>query len=86
MRFRFSISDSPDNSITEAGIDDFSVSMVTCTNPCVGDLDANSVVNGADLGMLLAAWGNSGSGDLDGNGSVDGADLGTLLAAWGACP
>lgn len=46
------------------------------------DLDGDSLVNGADLGMLLAAWGTSAPGDLDGNGVVDGADLGLLLAEW----
>lgn len=52
---------------------------------CVGDLDGNSVVDGADLGSLLNAWGTS-EFDLSGNGIVDGADLGIVLAAWGACP
>lgn len=57
-------------------------------SPCPGDLDDDGTVAGADLGLLLAAWGPcSGCGsDLDGNGHVDGADLGTLLGAWGACP
>jgi hypothetical protein len=86
MRFRFSITDSPDNSITEVGIDDFSISAVVCVNPCLGDLDGNGVVNGADLGTLLAGWGNPGNSDLDGNGDTNGADLGTLLSAWGVCP
>ena len=86
MRFRFSITDSPDNSTTEVGIDDFSISTVVCVNPCLGDLDGNGVVNGADLGTLLAGWGNPGNSDLDGNGDTNGADLGTLLAAWGVCP
>jgi len=85
-RFRFSISDNPDNSTTEAGIDDFSITAITCENPCIGDLDANAVVNGADLGMLLSQWGTAGSGDLDGNGTVSGSDLGQLLARWGLCP
>lgn len=53
--------------------------------PCVGDLDGNGSVDGADLGTLLGAWGASGLADLDGNGSVDGADLGVMLGAWGAC-
>ena len=47
------------------------------------DLNGDGVVNGADLGMLLSAWGTSGPGDLDGNGTVDGADLGLMLASWG---
>lgn len=46
------------------------------------DLNGDGVVDGADLGLLLAAWETSGPGDLDGDGIVDGADLGLLLAAW----
>lgn len=51
---------------------------------CVGDYDGNGVVNGGDLGALLAGWGGS-DYDLDGNGVVSGSDLGILLANWGAC-
>jgi hypothetical protein len=43
-------------------------------------------VNGADLGLLLSAWGVMGNdvlGDLNGDGVVDGADLGALISAWG---
>ena len=45
------------------------------------DLNGDGAVDGADLGLLLAAWGQPG-GDLDGSGTTDGADLGLLLAAW----
>ena len=87
VRVRFSISDTPDNSITEAGVDDFTVTTVLCVAPCNGDLDGDSTVNGGDLGILLANWGaTGGSSDLDGNGTVDGGDLGFLLANWGPCP
>lgn len=53
---------------------------------CPADLDGSGVVDGADLAILLAAWGTSGPGDLDGSGVVDGADLAIVLAAWGPCP
>ncbi len=54
---------------------------------CPGDLDGSGSVDGADLGLLLGAWGgNEPSADLDGSGSVDGGDLGLMLGAWGACP
>ncbi len=46
------------------------------------DLNDDGAVDGADLGMLLGAWG-TGGGDVDGNGTTDGADLGMLLGAWG---
>ncbi|HMN96699.1 MAG TPA: GC-type dockerin domain-anchored protein [Phycisphaerales bacterium] len=55
--------------------------------PLLGDLNGDGVVDGADLGLLVGAWGTSDPGaDLDGDGTVDGADLGILLGAWGAGP
>lgn len=47
-----------------------------------GDLNCDGVVDGADLGLLLGAWGSPGPGDLNEDGIVDGADLGLLLGAW----
>lgn len=49
-----------------------------------GDLNGDGLVNGADLGLLLGAWGGCTGcvADLDGNGIVDGGDLGLLLGAW----
>ena len=48
------------------------------------DLNGDGEVNGADLGLLLSAWGQSGvPADLDGDGTVNGADLGILLSNWG---
>jgi hypothetical protein len=55
---------------------------------CIGDIYRDGVINGADLGIVLADWGPAVAtkpSDLDGNGRVDGADLGMLLANWGAC-
>ncbi|MFO0872884.1 MAG: hypothetical protein U0575_02780 [Phycisphaerales bacterium] len=57
----------------------------SCEPACPFDLNADGVVDGADLGILLGAWGGAQVGDLDGNGVVDGADLGLLLGAWGPC-
>lgn len=55
--------------------------------PCAADLNSDGIVNGADLGILLAAWGpcKGCQADLNGDGEVGGADLGQLLAAWGPC-
>ena len=53
---------------------------------CLGDLNADRTVTGADLGILLGQWGQAGSGDLNSDGIVGGADLGLLLGVWGACP
>jgi len=56
--------------------------------PCPGDLSDNDrVIDGADLGALLGAWGSADAeADLNADGVVDGADLGMLLGAWGPCP
>lgn len=51
----------------------------------VGDLDGDGIVSGADLGLLLSAWGAApgNAADLSGDGTVNGADLGLLLSNWG---
>lgn len=64
------------------------VATIEAYKPCTGDLNADGVVDGADLGLLLGAWGEVSRGgpvDLNGDGVVDGADLGLLLGAWGPC-
>lgn len=58
---------------------------------CVSDLNGDGSVGGADLGILLAAWGGCNPGvwcpaDFDGDGKVNGQDLGVLLGEWGPCP
>jgi hypothetical protein len=63
--------------------------VVPGTPPCIADLFGDGIVNGADLGILLAGWGACGTGtcaaDLNGDGQVNGADLGIVLAGWGLC-
>ncbi len=49
-----------------------------------GDLTGDGIVDGADLGLLLLAWGtNDVLADLNEDGFVDGADVGLLLSVWG---
>lgn len=54
--------------------------------PVTGDLNDDQIVDGADLGLILGAWGTcvdeACPADLNGDGEVDGADLGILLGAW----
>ena len=53
---------------------------------CLGDLNGDDVVNGADLTLVLGAWGSDdATADLNDDGTVNGADLTLLLGAWGAC-
>ena len=52
------------------------------------DLNRDGLVNGADLGLLLSAWGECSEdpcfGDINGDGMINGADLGLLLSGWGS--
>jgi len=66
---------------------DFISVTVKQLDACLGDLDGDGVVAGADLGVLLGAWGSclGCPADLDGDGAVGGSDLGLLLGAWGSC-
>ena len=51
--------------------------------PLIGDLNGDGLVNGADFGILLSAFGSSDpAADLDGSGVVGGGDIGVLLANW----
>lgn len=56
------------------------------TEDCLGDLNEDGVVDGADITYLLGAWGDDDSGDLSGDDRTDGADITVLLGNWGPCP
>jgi len=76
----------PWNGMAHSGvvsIGPYSVLVYSQTPPSPYDLNGDGSVAGADLGLLLASWGQGGAADFDGDGTVTGADLGALLAAWG---
>ncbi|MDQ8154923.1 MAG: S8 family serine peptidase [Gemmatimonadota bacterium] len=58
---------------------------------CIGDLDGNGSVDGADIAKLLVGWGAcpvappACIADLNGDAAVDGQDMAMLLAHWGPC-
>ncbi len=81
MRIRFRAQDLGSGSIVEAAIDDFRVSIAGCPGSSA-DLNADGAVDGADLALLLGAWGTTAAGDIDGDGATDGADLALLLGTW----
>ena len=57
---------------------------VEFVDPCPADLNGDNIVNGVDLGLLLAAWGTA-EQDITGDDTTDGVDLGIMLASWGPC-
>jgi alkaline phosphatase len=60
--------------------------MSTVMPQCLTDLSPNGTTDGADLALLLGAWGTADAiGDLNEDGTVDGADLAIMLGAWGTC-
>lgn len=88
VRVRFGVCDCPNDSVTEAGIDDFRVDKIDCTPQCPWDLDRSGAVETTDFLALLAAWGSDPGGppDFDNDGSVGVTDFLALLANWGPCP
>jgi hypothetical protein len=54
---------------------------------CPTDFNQSGYTDGADLGILLGAWGATGQPgvDLNHDGIINGADLGALLGSWGLC-
>ena len=58
--------------------------VCTFTTTVIGDLNADGVVDTADLGGLIGSFGGAGPfGDINGDGIVDTADLGTLIGNFG---
>ncbi len=83
VRFRFSVADNPNDSVTEAGIDAFEIASDVCLSPPeTGDVTGDGVVDLQDLLSVLASWGPCGGcpADLDGSGEVDFVDLLPVLA------
>lgn len=60
--------------------------LVQDASACPADLNGDGVIDGGDLGTLLADWDAiSSNADINCDGTVDGGDLAQLLAAWGDC-
>jgi formylglycine-generating enzyme required for sulfatase activity len=68
------------------------LTLPAAAQSCTGDIFANGIVNGADLGAMLSYWGPrtsdpfSVASDINDDGIINGGDLGALLANWGPCP
>jgi hypothetical protein len=60
--------------------------LLPCTD---ADFNGDGVVDGGDIGLLIAAWGpcplSTCPYDLNGDENVDGGDLGLFLNYWGPC-
>ncbi|MCP3905702.1 MAG: hypothetical protein GY715_18910 [Planctomycetes bacterium] len=88
VRVRFRVSDNPNTSITEGGVDLFRVESFLCVETCAEDLDSSGDVGFGDILQIIGAWGPCGvpcPEDLSGNNQVDFADILAVIAAWGPC-
>jgi hypothetical protein len=85
VQLRFLVQDQPNDSVTEAGIDDFEIDLLDCA--CPADFDGSGDVGFEDLTPMLGFWGPCPgcAADLSGDAVVSFADLTALLAAWGPC-
>jgi choice-of-anchor B domain-containing protein len=90
IRLRFVAQDLGEGSLVEAGVDDVRIVEYDCGGepPLSPDIDGDGTVGPADLGALLALWGQCDAkgpcaADFDDDGSVGPADLAELLANWG---
>lgn len=77
--------------VTANGIASAPVPFFVASATCPADHDLDGTVGGADVTLVLSAWGTSGVGamglgDIDGDGTVGAADLTAALSAWGSCP
>ena len=77
--------------IASGRVPDINHNNIPDTCECIGDIYVDGIINGGDLGVLLAYWGPttntaaSRACDLNVDGVVNGSDLGILLAYWGPC-
>jgi V8-like Glu-specific endopeptidase len=82
VRVRFSVSDNPNNSDTEAGLDAFILSDVECGG-CPADFNGDGTVNTQDVLAFLNAWAaGDDTADFNGDGDVNTLDVLAFLNAW----
>jgi len=79
----------PDSCDISAGTaTDFNGNGVLDQCECPSDIVPDGIVDGADLGAVLSAWGSAGRGsvaDIVRDGEVNSADLAVILTNWGPC-
>jgi hypothetical protein len=91
-RIRFTVDDTPNNSITEAGIDAFRIHELSCSMFGLGDMNCDGVVNGFDIDPFVLALIDRAAyaaqypdcdylnGDANGDGLVNAFDIDPFVA------
>jgi hypothetical protein len=93
VRVRFTASDFPNDSITEAGIDNFETNIQVCEGggTCDGDTDGNNAIDIDDIVNVVLDFGYAGSnapngGDVNGDLVVNIDDIVFVVLNFGPCP
>ena len=82
VRVRFSATDNPNDSVTEAAIDTFRVLTYICSD-CAADFNGDGEVNSVDVFEYLNAWNDGDSAaDFNQDGAIDTKDMIAFLNAW----
>ncbi len=86
---RFSATDNPNDSVTEAGIDAIEITAFQCEDSSIpADITGDGLVDVLDLLEVLSAWGDCPDppeecpADITGDGIVDVLDLLEVLSNW----
>ncbi len=92
IKLRFSATDNPNDSVTEAGIDSVRFTSFVCDDLCPADLTGDSQVNIDDIFAVLGLWGDCPDpcppyceGDLTEDCTVNIDDIFAILGMWGPC-
>lgn len=83
VRLRFTVSDNPNNSRTEAAIDAIDIRSFDCRDSCPADFNGDGIVNTLDFLAFLNAY-NAGdlAADFNGDGTVNTLDFLAFLNAF----
>jgi hypothetical protein len=88
MVFRFSVQDTPNDSITESGVDAFRVFGIECGSACQADFTGDGVLDFFDVSAFINAYNaQSPEADINGDGVFDFFDVSAYIALYSAgCP
>ena len=85
MKLRFVVSDNPNDSVTEAAIDDLRICSGDCAPTQTADVNGDGVVNTNDVLDIINHWGACPAPcpeDIDGDGTVNTGDLLLVINLW----
>ncbi|MEX0876274.1 MAG: GC-type dockerin domain-anchored protein, partial [Phycisphaerales bacterium] len=88
MVLRFTVQDTPNDSVTESGVDAFRVFDIVCGSDCPADMDGSGALDFFDVSAFLNAFDSQDpAADFNGDGNYDFFDLSSFLNAFDAgCP